>query len=148
MTATLAPEVENLLERAASLPRGLAFLHRGPLEIVAITLGVDARLVARVRRQIDDPAEHRQVIEAYRTAVERWRRGPQPDCFPHPAPPEAPHPVDAEQLLRAAAEHPLGTAFLLEGQMEAVAVTFGVHPFVVDEARGLLERRRRGPGSE
>lgn len=149
MTAPLAPEVENLLERAASLPRGLAFLHLAPLESVAIALGVDARLVERVRRQLEDPADRRVVIEAFQGAVLRWQRGPRPDCFPmRTLPVDAQAPMSPEELIRAAEGHYLGLSFLVEAPLETVAVTFGVHPLAVLEARGLLERRGTEPRME
>ncbi len=42
---------------------------------------------------------------------------------------------DVTVLVRQAASHPLGTQFLAKGAIDAVAATFGVHAFVVDEAR-------------
>jgi hypothetical protein len=38
-------------------------------------------------------------------------------------------------LLRRAADHPRGVAFLREGALDAVAATFHVHAFVVEAAR-------------
>ena len=38
-------------------------------------------------------------------------------------------------LVRQAASHPLGPQFLAKGAIDAVAATFGVHAFVIDEAR-------------
>ena len=38
-------------------------------------------------------------------------------------------------LVHQATAHPLGTRFLVNGAIDAVAATFGVHAFVVDEAR-------------
>ena len=37
-----------------------------------------------------------------------------------------------------AQDHPLGLDFLMEGAFETVAITFGVHAFVVDAARQRL----------
>jgi len=42
-------------------------------------------------------------------------------------------------LVRQAASHPLGTQFLAKGAIDAVAATFGVHAFVVDEARRRMQ---------
>jgi len=39
------------------------------------------------------------------------------------------------ELIDRAEEHPLGTDFLVNGCLESVAATFGVHAFVVDKAR-------------
>ena len=53
----------------------------------------------------------------------------------------APYPTDArevEALIAAATEHPLGIEFLIEGHLEAVAITFQVHVFTVDAARRAL----------
>ena len=44
-----------------------------------------------------------------------------------------------EELIREASAHALGLRFLEKAPPETVAVTFGVHPFVVFRARGLLE---------
>ena len=41
-------------------------------------------------------------------------------------------------LIDKARAHPLGTEFLIDGHLEAVAVTFQVHAFTVDAARRLL----------
>ncbi len=49
-----------------------------------------------------------------------------------------PTPDEITQLLRRAAGHPLGTQFLLNGALDAVAATFGAHAFVVDAARDHL----------
>jgi hypothetical protein len=49
--------------------------------------------------------------------------------------PYQPTPREIESLLKRATSHPLGTGFLVEGSLDAVAATFGVHAFVVEEAR-------------
>ncbi|MCP3905918.1 MAG: hypothetical protein GY715_20020 [Planctomycetes bacterium] len=43
-----------------------------------------------------------------------------------------------QDVIRRAHEHPLGTSFLTEGALDAVAATFEVHAFVVDAARETL----------
>jgi len=48
------------------------------------------------------------------------------------------HPREVEALITAAQDHPLGTEFLLDGHLEAVAITFDVHAFTVDAARRVL----------
>ena len=56
-----------------------------------------------------------------------------------PAPmPGAPSPELVEDVIRRACAHPLGTDFLENGSLDAVAATFGVHAFVVDAAREAL----------
>jgi hypothetical protein len=44
------------------------------------------------------------------------------------------------ELIRRAEDHEFGLDFLSEGAQDAVAATFGVHAFVVDEARRRLQR--------
>ena len=58
--------------------------------------------------------------------------------------PYRPTAVEVEELLHRAASHPLGTGFLLDGSLDAVAATFRVHAFCVDAARDTL---RSGPGT-
>ena len=43
--------------------------------------------------------------------------------------------AEVNLLVSRATAHPLGTRFLSNGAIDAVAATFGVHAFVVDEAR-------------
>ena len=50
-----------------------------------------------------------------------------------------PSPEQVEQLIDAARKHPLGVKFLLEGDLEAVAITFQTHAFTVDVARDQLK---------
>ena len=42
------------------------------------------------------------------------------------------------QLMQQVTAHPLGKNFLIEGSLDSVAATFGVHAFVVDAARESL----------
>ncbi len=64
-------------------------------------------------------------------------------AIPHAA---SPPQREVQALLRQAAAHPMGTRYLKEGQLDAVAATFGVHAFVVDAARDALARRMGGMG--
>ena len=52
---------------------------------------------------------------------------------------------DVDGLVHRASTHPLGTGFLVNGAIDSVAATFGVHAFVVDEARRRLCAAGRGP---
>ncbi len=55
------------------------------------------------------------------------------------APPDAVVAREAlESLIEAARVHEFGLEFLVEGATEVVAITFGVHAFVVDAAKDLL----------
>lgn len=49
-----------------------------------------------------------------------------------------PKPDEVDALIRRADGHELGTAFLRDGALDAVAATFGVHAFVIDAARERL----------
>jgi hypothetical protein len=51
--------------------------------------------------------------------------------------------AEVDDLVRSAAGHPLGTDFLANGALDAVAATFGVHAFVVDAAREALKGPRQ-----
>lgn len=45
---------------------------------------------------------------------------------------------EVDALIRRADGHALGTGFLRDGALDAVAATFGVHAFTVDAARERL----------
>ncbi len=47
---------------------------------------------------------------------------------------------EVQDLIQRANSHELGTTFLIEGALDAVAMTFGVHAFVVDAARDQLSK--------
>lgn len=49
-----------------------------------------------------------------------------------------------QDLIQMAGVHKLGVDFLVEGHPESVAVIHGVHPFVVQEVRDYLNRKRKG----
>lgn len=42
------------------------------------------------------------------------------------------------KLMQQVSDHPLGKNFLVDGALDSVAATFGVHAFVVDAARESL----------
>tara|TARA_B100000959_G_C14385403_1_gene379927 strand:+ start:89 stop:295 length:207 start_codon:yes stop_codon:yes gene_type:complete len=46
--------------------------------------------------------------------------------------------TEIKNLIERAESHELGSEFLLNGSLDAVAATFGVHAFVVDGARDTL----------
>ena len=46
--------------------------------------------------------------------------------------------AEVDDLIRRASNHRLGTRFLLDGALDAVAATFNIHAFVVDAAREVL----------
>lgn len=45
---------------------------------------------------------------------------------------------EVEQIIDRARNHPLGLSFLLEGNLECVAITFRTHVFNVEDARRRL----------
>ena len=47
-------------------------------------------------------------------------------------------PAELADLVARAARHPHGLGFVHQGYLECVAVTLGVHPFVLDAARAWL----------
>jgi hydroxymethylglutaryl-CoA lyase len=53
-------------------------------------------------------------------------------------------PAAVESLLAAARAHPLGLGYLVDGYLGSVAATFGVHAFVVEEARRQLRQEQSG----
>ena len=46
--------------------------------------------------------------------------------------------TEIQYLIERAKSHDLGIEFLLNGSLDAVAATFGVHAFVIDAARDEL----------
>ncbi len=46
--------------------------------------------------------------------------------------------AEVDALIQRASNHPLGTRFLIDGALDAVAATFNAHAFVVDGAREVL----------
>jgi hypothetical protein len=129
------PGMEDLVLQLARHHRGLALLHLADLECAAVTLGVDALIIAQARQVLETPEGRAQLLAAVHRAHDEIHDAP---CCAAPARPSPPR--TARELVRAAAEHPLGLEFLREGYLESVAVIFRVHPNRVLRARALLER--------
>ena len=51
---------------------------------------------------------------------------------------DRPSRAQVDALIQRASDHRLGTRFLIDGALDAVAATFNVHAFVVDAAREVL----------
>ncbi|MBT4584480.1 MAG: hypothetical protein HOC93_05300 [Phycisphaerae bacterium] len=51
-----------------------------------------------------------------------------------------PNSTETQDLIHQATSHELGVDFLINGSLDAVAMTFGVHAFVVDAARDQLSK--------
>ncbi|MFI5296937.1 MAG: hypothetical protein ACHREM_02475 [Polyangiales bacterium] len=132
----LAPEILDLLERSAAMPRGLAFVHSAPNDCVAAALGVHPETVARTCECLDSEPRA-AVIREYSRAVARRSTLPPP-----PAPVVAePKERGPEEVILDAEQHALGVQFLLCADLETAAITFSVHPDVVNEARDQLRLR-------
>ena len=131
------------MTRSASVPRGLALLHRGPAECAAAVLGVDVDLVEQARACLVRGPERARLLEDHAFAQERNQREPRPA----PAPTGEPRPRHPDDLLRQAEVHPLGVEFLSRGLFETVAITFDVHPDMVLAARELLATRDGSAGT-
>ena len=132
-------ELADLVRRVARHPHGLGFLHQAYLDSVAVTLGVHPFVVDAARAYLGTPEGRSELIEQ----VRREHQRPPADG---PALEDEPGPSslgDAERLIQAAARQSRGVGQLAEGPAEKAAERFGVHPYLVFRARGLLERRRR-----
>jgi hypothetical protein len=134
--------VRDLVARSAALPRGLAFLNRGPVECVASALGAPVHLVEQARTCLQDGPERVLLLEEHAAAVQRSRQA-WPTSPVHFAPP----PRGPEEVVGEAERHPLGVEFLIRGPFETVAVTFGAHPDVVLAARDLIGARGTPAGN-
>ncbi len=142
-SSELPGELRDLIVRVAAHPHGLGFLHQAWLESVAVTLGVHPFVVEAAREYLETPEGRALLIEEVRIERERLRAFPAAMAGSSRAiPPEPPQIDGIDDLLAASERHPLGRGFLLNGPLETVAVTLGVHPFLVIRARGALRRRR------
>lgn len=128
-------EVHDAVERSAALRRGLALLHRAPAEVVAAAIGVHAQAVEEARDRLERPHERRDLIRVFARALERRRVEP-PAAAPPPARPRGLH-----DLIREAERREGGLDFLRRAPAETVAITFTVHPDLVQRARELLASR-------
>lgn len=72
-TAALLPDVLRIVQRSAGVPRGLALLHRAPVESVAVTLGIHPRDVERARAALELPGPRALAIEEFARAARRHR---------------------------------------------------------------------------
>jgi len=132
----LPAELTDLIERIARHPHGLGFLHKAYLESVAVTLGVHPFVVDAARAYLETPAGRAALIEAARAAGERAKTGA---AAPPPHGPDSGQ-AEAALLIERAAGHPRGRRYLAEGAPEEIAEAFGVHPYLVFRARGILDR--------
>jgi hypothetical protein len=132
--------MRELIEKLATWPHGLGFLHLAEVEAIATTLHVHPFVVVEARKILETPEGRAQLIEE----VHHVREMKKPVLTPKPVRkcgPSAPTLHTPEELIEAARNHPYGIVFLTHGHPEAVAVTFCVHPDLVFEARELLDKQ-------
>jgi len=125
-------ELEDVLARGAQSGQGLAFIAEAPVEAVATSLGVHAHSVDRARDCLEDPARRARAVRE----LERLSTIPPPPEPTTMRPPAAPR-----DIIEEAENHPLGVQFLLCAPLETAAISFGVHPDAIDEARERLAAR-------
>jgi hypothetical protein len=153
-TAPLSRDCRDLVERAAGLPHGFAFLEYAPIESVASALGVTAAQVEHLRACLADPAGRAALHREFERATAERRTAPAADQTPMTAAAAgdatagAPARRGPEEIIDEATRHPLGLGFLVGAPLETVAVTFSIHPFVVLAARELLARRGITPAED
>ncbi|MDF1565979.1 MAG: hypothetical protein P1V51_23290 [Deltaproteobacteria bacterium] len=140
MLAAPSREFDCLLAQLARVPSGTATLRDAHLDYAAVALRVHPFVIDATRSYLDavDGWQdlHREV-DAIDPKVVRVAEGALLDG----------ESGEARALLDAAGDHPRGLDHLCDDAPEEVAATFGVHPYVVFRARGVLERRalcRRG----
>lgn len=133
---SMSAGMRELVLQLARHRRGLALLHLAEPECTAVTLGVDACIVADAHDALATPEGRAQLIAAVRQARREIGAGAHPGgTSPLPPPPRT-----ACDLVHAAAESAYGIEFLRSGSLESAAVIFRVHPNRVLRARTLLQR--------
>lgn len=147
--SSLSPEMQRLIDKVAAWPHGLAFLHQGDLECIAVSLGVHPFVVVEARAELETSEGRARLIREVHDARKRVAAEGAPAKeapLPHPEPPRKIS--DVEELIRAAARHELGPRFLTNAPVETIAVTFEVHPRTVLRAREIVERSAGRPDGE
>jgi hypothetical protein len=129
-------ELRAMLDRAAGAADGQALLRSAPLECAAILLGVEARLLERVRVTLDRPEPGDELAAVLGAGPSRRRPA---------ADPPSPRTLvrDPHQLIDAARRQADGLDVLLSAAPEAAAIAFGVHPDLVHGAREVVAGRDR-----
>lgn len=141
VVASADAEVRDLLQRAACLPYGLALVEHGLTTCVADILGASGELVARARGALSDDATRPALVDAFAQAA-RWRdENPEAFCDRCQADGRTPTPGCPLAVIREAEKQPGGLESLRSASLEAAAVSFHVHPFVILGAREWLKRR-------
>jgi hypothetical protein len=130
----LTAELVELIAKGAHLGHDLAFVRGAPLETVATFLGVHAHVVDHARDCLEDPDRRERIMREYVRASER-------PPAPVPSTSRPPPPNEPTDVIGHAERHPLGVQFLLCAPLETVAISFGIHPDLVSEARAHLASR-------
>jgi hypothetical protein len=135
----LPAELADVVRRTAHYPHGLGFLHQGPVDSVAVTLGVHPFAIDAIRAYIETTRGRAELIDAVRRERERQLVRP----LSQTPSPRTVHDCEerARALVETAREDPRGLGFLTDGPPEDVAEAFRVHPYLVFRARGILERK-------
>lgn len=134
-------ELADLIERVACHHRGLALLHEAYLETAAIVFKVHPFVIDAARAYLATDDGRRAMIEEVKQAQQRGGAGVEDGNVPPPGA-AGPEPCrEAEELIRRAREHPQGLRALVAAPPETIAATFGVHPYIVFRALGVLERQ-------
>lgn len=137
------PDLRDLMQHAACLPYGLSLVEFGMTACVAEILGASAEKVARARAALADPAVRPLLVGEYEQTVKRREADPEAFCRQCEAEGRAPAPGCPLTLIREAEGRPAGLESLRSASLEAAAVSFHVHPFVILGAREWLTRRER-----
>jgi hypothetical protein len=134
-------ELRDLMQHAACLPYGLSLVEFGMSACVAEILGASAEQVARARAALADPAVRPRLLGEYDETVKRREADPEAFCRQCEAEGRVPAPGCPLVLIREAETRPAGLESLRSASLEAAAVSFHVHPFVILGAREWLARR-------
>lgn len=139
-----SPDMRALVEKLATWPHGLGFLHLADLETLSVELHVHPDLLVAARDALETQEGRARLIEEVRRARAAAGGAPCESWEPPPAGAVPPRPavLSPGELIDAADGDSLGREFLEEGHPESVAVHFHVHPRVVFAARELLAAAR------
>lgn len=131
----------DLMRRAACLPYGLSLVEFGLSASVADILGASAETVARARAALADASVRPALVDEYEHTARRRDEDPEAFCRQCAAEGRVPTPGCPLALIREAEVRPSGLEALHSASLEAAAVSFHVHPFVILGAREWLARR-------
>ncbi|MEW5982341.1 MAG: hypothetical protein AB1806_08205 [Acidobacteriota bacterium] len=137
-------DIRDLVQRAACLPYGLSLVEFGLPACAGEILGVPAETIARARAALADSSSRAALVAEYESAVRHRAQDPEASCrwcIQERRMPASGCPL---ALLQEAETRPSGLDELRSASLEAAAVSFRVHPFVILGARELLARRGRG----